>query len=415
MDDMIEYLLLHKLCRGGVKRRPSVLSFHLTSELTQPIYLTQSAANAVTVDWGDGSAQDNPSDLSASLSHTYATAGDYTVRITCAEGETWGPGLTSGSDNYGIIGKFDSKGAAYPTLVGFIFGDGATVGHGYGFYGCTGLESISIPDGTTHLELYDFMDCTGLEQVEIPDTVSVINRSAFKNCTSLSEISLPKGLRTIGENSFSGCSALTEIELPPGVTDIGTKAFLNCSGLTEIALPDGLTNIGSNAFQGCSALTAITIPSSVTSIGSGAFIGCASLFRVNVTDLAAWCMIDFGSYSANPISIAGSIYINGTKITDLLIPSGLSRVKDYAFYKADISSITSPESVSIIGLNTFYGCANVGKITMQRSVPPTISNTTLSGIPADCPIYVPADYVVDYQTANNWSARAAYIQADPNE
>ena len=38
----------------------SQLDFTLTSNLTQPLYLTQSAANAVTVDWGDGSSTESP-------------------------------------------------------------------------------------------------------------------------------------------------------------------------------------------------------------------------------------------------------------------------------------------------------------------------------------------------------------------
>ena len=155
----------------------SELDFTLTSNLTQPLYLTQSAANAVTVDWGDGSAKEGSSDLAASLSHTYAEAGDYTVRIACAEGETWSPGaaITSGSSttNYGLCGQ-GGKSGTYPTLTGVRFGDGMRLDVQYAFSGCTGLTSVTIPESVTSIGNSAFYNCSSLASVTIPDSVTSI-------------------------------------------------------------------------------------------------------------------------------------------------------------------------------------------------------------------------------------------------
>ena len=118
-----------------------------------------------------------------------------------------------------------------------------------------------------------------------------------------------------------------------------------------------VTCIGSNAFYGCDELTSVTIPNSVTSIGSEAFSGCSSLISVNISDLEAWCKIDFGTYDANPLYYAKKLYLNGELLTELVIPDSIKEIKNYAFYNFDgLTSITIPNSVTRIGLSAFEGC-----------------------------------------------------------
>lgn len=52
--------------------------------------------------------------------------------------------------------------------------------------------------------------------------------------------------------------------------------------------------------------------------------------------------------------------------------------------------------------------------TIDAETPPTIAFNTITGLKADCVIYVPAGSVEAYKSADYWSARAAYIQAIPN-
>ena len=92
------------------------------------------------------------------------------------------------------------------------------------------------------------------------------------------------------------------------VTSIGERAFYDCSGLTSVTIPNSVTSIGGRAFEDCSGLTSVTIPNSVTSIGDRAFFCCFGLTSVHISDIAAWCNIDFDSNGSNPLSYAHHLY-----------------------------------------------------------------------------------------------------------
>ena len=126
------------------------------------------------------------------------------------------------------------------------------------FSDCSGLTSITIPDGVTSIGIYAFGDCSGLTSIVIPDSVTSIEQWAFEGCSELTSITIPDGVTSIGPGAFLRCSELTSITIPEGVTSIGYNAFNNCVTLTSITIPDSVTSIGYNAFHNCASLTTIT-------------------------------------------------------------------------------------------------------------------------------------------------------------
>ena len=97
---------------------------------------------------------------------------------------------------------------------------------------------------------------------EVP--VTRIGDYAFNRCSGLTTITIPDGVTSIGSYAFSGCSGLSSVTIPDGVTSIEASVFSGCSGLTSITIPDSVTNIGGSAFSGCSGLTSIIVVTTVT-------------------------------------------------------------------------------------------------------------------------------------------------------
>ena len=176
------------------------------------------------------------------------------------------------------------------------------------------------------------------------------------------------------KNEYTGSVTIPEKVTYNGktysVTSIREFAFEDCSGLTSVEIPNSVTSIGDYAFAYCSGLTSITIPGSVTSIGGSAFEGCSGLKKVIVPDIAAWCNISFGSYSANPLCYAKHIYSDeNNEITDLVIPNSVTSIGGSAFSGCSgLTSVTIGNSVTSIGSNAFGSCSGLTSITIPNSV-----------------------------------------------
>ena len=130
----------------------------------------------------------------------------------------------------------------------------------WAFSGCSGLTSITIPDGVTSIGEYAFSGCSSLISVTIADSVTSIGWYAFSDCSDLTSVifSDSSKLTSIGVHVFANCDSLTSITIPNSVTSIGDKAFYNCNSLTSIIIPDSVTSIGRSAFYGCERLTSVT-------------------------------------------------------------------------------------------------------------------------------------------------------------
>ena len=143
--------------------------------------------------------------------------------------------------------------------------------------------------------------------------------------------------------------------------------YLNNELVTSLIIPESVDSIKNYAFYN-SSISSISIPNKVTSIGHNAFEECSSLTSVYISDVAAWCNINFASYYSNPLCYAKNLYVNKELITSLTIPESVNSIKQHAFYNSSLTSISIPNSVTSIGEWAFANCKALTSITIPNSI-----------------------------------------------
>jgi len=270
-----------------------------------------------------------------------------------------------------------------------------------------------------------FVFCGKLKSIVLPNSVTTIGEDAFELCTSLIEIIasdqsknfssidgilfnknqttiikfpmaksvpsyvIPNSVTSIGNSAFCSCHKLTSINVPNSVTSIGNNTFDNCSGLININVPNSVTSIGENAFRGCTKLTSIDIPNSVTSIGKGAFSSCYGLIEILVSEQNKdYSSMDGVLFNKNkttliqfPIAKSGSPYVTpesvtsigdnafyGTNLKSISIGNRVETIGERAFFRSSLTSINIGNSVKTIGNSAFTGCVRLTSIEIPNSV-----------------------------------------------
>lgn len=182
--------------------------------------------------------------------------------------------------------------------------------------------------------------------------------------------------------------------------------------IKTVLIEHGVTKIGGFAFSKDSLLTAITIPASLTLVGDSAFRNCVKLNNLYISDLAAWCSIDLSDYTSAPFNHnttgvttnkIGNLYLNGSLVSALAIPDGVTTIKKYAFCGCcsftsillnqvtalesfafsschSIKSLVLPPMVSSIAQNVFANCTSLETVILPENL-----QTLSGGLFFNCP------------------------------
>ncbi len=261
----------------------------------------------------------------------------------------------------------------------------------------------------------------------IEEGVTSIGTGAFYGCSGLKDVSISSGVRSIGFSAFSGCSGLTDVMIPDSVTSIEGSAFSGCSGLTDVMIPGSVTSIGYMAFRDCSGLTSVTILNSGAAVGDSdldvflycpstmilcgwtgstaeAYAGSAGIdFRPltggSCGDGLTWVFADdtltisgtgsmddfLGGEENQPwhaymgdiesvmigpgvASVGNAAFGNACILTNVSLPSGLTRIGAGAFEGSAVQSVLLPSGLTAIGENAFRECTGLTTISIPGGV-----------------------------------------------
>ncbi len=254
----------------------------------------------------------------------------------------------------------------------------------FAFYGCTSLNSVKMGDNVERIDQYAFEGCTSLESVTLGDRVANIGGYAFWGCTSLKDIVIPSSVSYIGWEAFKRCTSLesviicdSELSVHNGpdyysYRVIAEYAFAECTALKNLIIGDGVGRIQGYAFYNCFALENVDIGDDVSYIYHGAFKSCENIERVDISDISVWFNIYFEAghygnntidYFSNPLCFGAELYVNGEKLTKLIIPHNVTYVNTAAFKGClSLEELVIHSGVDSISAYAFDDCDNIMKI-----------------------------------------------------
>ena len=302
-------------------------------------------------------------------------------------------------------------------------------------------------------DIYQVMACpwdshkNDITRVVIENGVTSIGAGCFVGYPNLSSVDVHVSMKSIGTNAFRDCQKLKSITLGSNVTTIGSDAFYNCTAMEDVycyVLPQNhvmswavdLKNAfkadGSTKFHVYNVPDWNSISSNVRANFDSYLAGNEAPDRVLWSHDGAGTMTFSGTGNMADYIDTSSRPWHGVQnsITRAVIEEGVTRIGAFAFYGFDkLASVEIPNTVTGIGASSFYGtaltsveipagmksietgafqyCSNLATVNVYASS----CDAGLQPFPiSKCKLYVFADKVEGYKTADFWSAYADKIE-----
>ena len=219
-------------------------------------------------------------------------------------------------------------------------------------------------------------DGVGIKMNQAASVTSSQFGTTFRDNTdiiSFNELQYFTGLTTISQAAFSGCTSLEEVTFPNTVTSMGNQVFVN-AGLKSFTFPESLQNnttAFAQLFNNCASLTKVYGLENIN-LNNYCFTGASAMEEVHVSSLEGFCKNTFVQ-TASPFYASSAetrgLYVNNTLLTHVEIPTTVTSLSPYLFYKNNtITSVTSQSGVSTIGANAFRECTGLTSASFSNTV-----------------------------------------------
>ena len=399
----------------------------------------------ITVDWGDGTAEQTVT--TSFPTHTYATAGTYEIKVlgTCLK---WGY-----ADETSVTTTQNSDYYTYTQYLTKVKQFGELGAQQYGFAQCKNLTEVSGDNLVTNRTFekttsmsYMFGYCSNLTSLDVSrfDTSNVTNMSyMFSFCSNLTSLDV-SGFDTSNVTNllmmFGDCSKLTSLDVSGFDTSkviTMSYMFYNCSNLTSLDVSGFDTSKVTNMafmFDNCSKLTSLDVSkfdtSKVTNMAY-MFYNCSKLTSLDVSGFDTsnvttmlWMFgncsnltsLDLSRFDTSKVTSVSYMFYNCSNLTSLNV-SGFDTSKltsmEYMFYycsnlmSLDVSGFDTAKVTSMSHM--FYNCSNLTSLDVSKFN--TSNVTTMSGMFYNCTGLISLD-LTNFDTLNvtNMSSMFSYCR-----
>ena len=363
---------------------------------------------------------------------------------------------------------------------------------------------VSFDKTVTALGMDAFFKKTTLTSIVLPDDITTIGDYAFYNCSALQSVILPVNLQTIGTQAFQA-TKLKEVTIPASVTNIKSKAFYSAP-LTKVnvlattppnidseqvftnryvpvyvpeasiklyeqhavwgyfvinALPDeslggddseggngdnpgggdndesgdqGGDDNGGNDGDDPDGDDPVVKPTTGNEIRYTTTDGNPLTLRTQCFNASVashekvgneWVVTFNGAITAIGNGGSTGAFEGCTQLTSITIPDSVTILYKYAFYGCtnlesvtlsanleqidyqsffdctSLTEITIPASVNYLGGSAFYGCSNLSTVTCLATTPPALGDDNV--FPAGMTIRVPDSAIGAYLKHTGWN------------
>lgn len=263
----------------------------IVNENTGLTFTFQNCTGLTSIDWGDGTISTGSS---GGATHTYASAGEYTIKAS---------GITLlGNNPFG-------NASATPNYT---------------------IKAVYLANTITEVGNYAFAYSYSLEAVTFANSITKIGTFCFVTVFSLKAAILPTQITYINSNLING-AGVEYLVLPNSVTSFGSSTLSNSYSLKVFAFPQNISFIGNACLTGMYSLQRVTIPDKVTSIGNsflkdsrkvGKIVLGKKVASINTDFLkgTTYCRIIDCSKCEQVPTLDGAITINNTSC-QIVVPS----------------------------------------------------------------------------------------------
>lgn len=137
---------------------------------------------------------------------------------------------------------------------------------------------------------------------------------------------------------------------------ISTFCGYNNEAIESLVIPDSVTEIYGSAFSGCENLKSVTLPN-YPEIFDGSAFGYTPFYDELIKSLG------------NEPYISNGVLIFAEHVTgDYVVSDTVKSISQSAFYNGEITSVTIPESVTVLDCDTFSYCDNLVSVVLPENL-----------------------------------------------